>query len=624
MGFLLPTALALIGLAIPIIIFYMLKLRRQPARVSSLMLWQQVIADRQANAPWQKLKRNLLLLLQLLILALLVMALARPYFTVEAEVQGNVVLLLDASASMQATDVAPNRFAIARETALEIINRLENDDTVTLISVEQTPRVLAAATTNRGLLAQTLNATQVTNGPANWPAALTLAAANAATLPDSTIAILSDGATANETLLDTLPTIPAPVQFIPIGEPANNQGIVAMSLRDGLDGPELFVRVLNTAPEPVSRLVDIDVEEQIFDARRLELPPQSEANFTITGLPLQARQIRVNLVGDDVLATDDTAWAIRRAAPMQILMIGPGNLFLERALALLPDVQLQRATPDQSLPQAAFDMLIFDRTVPDELPPGNLFFIAPPTSTNLFTVRGTFSQTRLTRRETDHPLLTFVELKNLHISQSQHLEPPPWMRPIVESTKGPLLMAGQSDGRRVVILAFDLLQSDWPLQIEFPIFMLNLTRWLVPGEILEEAAILRPGQSFYLPTTATANSFLIRQPDGEQITLTPAVTQTSSMAVNQTENLGIYHVYAQTGSGQSELLTEFAVNLLLAEESNLTPEQVDFAALSSQATDSTGVAQTLEGRWEWWWFLGLLGLGGLLTEWWVYWRGQVS
>src|SRR5688572_5368089 len=122
MGFLAPAALFLASLAIPIIIFYMLKLRRQPARVSSLFLWQQVLEDRRANAPWQRLRRHLLLLLQLLILALLVMALARPYFTVQARVQGNVVLLLDASASMQATDVLPNRFEAARSAALDLID----------------------------------------------------------------------------------------------------------------------------------------------------------------------------------------------------------------------------------------------------------------------------------------------------------------------------------------------------------------------------------------------------------------------------------------------------------------------------------------------------------------------
>src|SRR5690606_15281051 len=130
----------------PIIIFYMLKLRRRPARVSSLLLWQQVVQDRQANAPWQRLKRNLLLLLQLLILALLVLALARPYLNVPAEVQGNVVILLDASASMQATDVSPSRFAAAQAEALALIERLGANDAVSLLAVESTPRLLASAT----------------------------------------------------------------------------------------------------------------------------------------------------------------------------------------------------------------------------------------------------------------------------------------------------------------------------------------------------------------------------------------------------------------------------------------------------------------------------------------------
>jgi hypothetical protein len=108
LGLIVPAALGFIALAIPIIIFYMLRLRRQPAPISSLLLWQRVLQDHEANAPWQRVRRNLLLLLQLLLLALLVLALARPFRTVEAKVQGNIILLIDASASMQATDISPS------------------------------------------------------------------------------------------------------------------------------------------------------------------------------------------------------------------------------------------------------------------------------------------------------------------------------------------------------------------------------------------------------------------------------------------------------------------------------------------------------------------------------------
>ncbi|MBI3762710.1 MAG: BatA domain-containing protein [Chloroflexi bacterium] len=80
-----PLALALSLLAAPIIILYMLKLRRREVEVSSTMLWSLLLRDREANSPWQKLKRNLLLLLQLLLLLLLVVALARPFIPVPTQ-----------------------------------------------------------------------------------------------------------------------------------------------------------------------------------------------------------------------------------------------------------------------------------------------------------------------------------------------------------------------------------------------------------------------------------------------------------------------------------------------------------------------------------------------------------
>ncbi len=98
MSFLTPVALALGAIAGPIILLYMLRLRRREVQVSSTLLWQQLLRDREANAPWQRLRRNLLLLLQLLILAALVIALARPFVEVPTVTTGRIALLIDASA----------------------------------------------------------------------------------------------------------------------------------------------------------------------------------------------------------------------------------------------------------------------------------------------------------------------------------------------------------------------------------------------------------------------------------------------------------------------------------------------------------------------------------------------
>ena len=619
MGFLTPLALAFAALAIPIIIFYMLKLRRRPARVSSLMLWQQVVQDRQANAPWQRLKRNLLLLLQLLILALLVLALARPYLTVPASVQGNVVILLDASAGMQATDVPPSRFAAAQAAALDLIGRLSPADEVTLLAVESTPRILASTTTDHAALAQALNQATASNGPADWPAALTLAAANAATLPDTTVVIISDGIFGPQPTPELFANFPAPIEFIPIGTSADNQGLVALSLRDGPAGPQLFLRAWNAADQAVSRLVEIEVNGQLFNARRLELPARDGAGLTLSGLPLDTRRVRVSLTGQDALPVDDVAWVRRSAAPAHILLVGPGNLFVGRVLALLPGVTVQRADPDQPLPNTPFDLVIFDRTTPaDPLPESNLLFIAPPASTALFEVSGVITATRLTHLAQADPLLTYVQLNTVRIGQAQAVTPPPWGRTLIAAEGGPLLIAGQRDKQRVAILTFDLHRSDLPLQIDFPILMVNLARWLLPGDTQrgQPGQTFQAGQRLPLPAAASADSLTIRTPGGREINLPSDQT-----SFGETAELGLYDILAQEpDQTEPTLLAGFAVNLLDETETDIQPRSLATAAATPN--QAAGVAP-LTGQREWWGVAALLALVVLLLEWWVYWRGEI-
>ena len=79
MGLVAPLGLLGLALLAPIIAMYLLKRRRDEVAVSSVYLWERVVQDMEANAPWQKLRRNLLLLLQLLFLLAAIFGLARPF-----------------------------------------------------------------------------------------------------------------------------------------------------------------------------------------------------------------------------------------------------------------------------------------------------------------------------------------------------------------------------------------------------------------------------------------------------------------------------------------------------------------------------------------------------------------
>ncbi|MGE5223921.1 MAG: vWA domain-containing protein, partial [Omnitrophica WOR_2 bacterium] len=232
MNLLSPVFLLFGLLAIPILILYMLKLRRREVPVSSSLLWSMVLRDRQANAPWQRIKRNLLLFLQLLILAALVLALARPAFSAPNIATGSLVILLDASASMNATDVLPSRFEAARSIARGLIDNLGTGSRMSLILVGRQPQVLASSEQDKSELHRALDSAAPTQGSADWQAAFALAAGAADSSGDrngqktSTI-IVSDGGLPKE----GLPPLPGEVRYIPVGKSADNLAIDAMALR---------------------------------------------------------------------------------------------------------------------------------------------------------------------------------------------------------------------------------------------------------------------------------------------------------------------------------------------------------------------------------------------------------
>ena len=150
MPFLAPLALAGLVFLPLVIAMYLLKLRRDEAVVPSTLLWQRLVADVEANAPWQQLRRSLLLLLQLLLVLILVFLAARPFVERPAGLAGDLVLVIDTSASMQATDVTPNRLEAAKAAAIDALKDLPAGGKVSVIAAGRTARVVANGTSDIG------------------------------------------------------------------------------------------------------------------------------------------------------------------------------------------------------------------------------------------------------------------------------------------------------------------------------------------------------------------------------------------------------------------------------------------------------------------------------------------
>jgi len=618
-SFLSPLALLFGLLAVPILILYMLKLRRREVEVSSVMLWQMLLRDREANAPWQRLKRNLLLLLQLLLLAALVIALARPFLRVPAIAAGTVVVLLDASASMNATDVEPNRFEAAKAAARQLMDGLSSDGKMSLLLVGHQPEVLASATNDKDVLRAALGKAHVSEESADWEAAFALAsgAVRAASIEHSTVVIISDGGLPSNR---NLPPLPGAVRYVPVGASADNLAIEALALRPASTGPQLFAKVANYGDADRTAIISFYAGEQLFSAEQVNVPAGKTADVVLTDLPKGPAIYRAGLslpasAGEaeevDKFSLDDTAWAVYQPPSAgRALLISPGNVFLEQVLAAIPGLQPFRLAADAPIPADPFDLYVFDSVITDTLPAKDLLLVNPPPNA-LFNVGEVFTNTTLAKIAVDDPLMQYVgrNWSGVHILKARQVAVPTWARVLVEAEGGPLVFVGETGGRRVAVLTFDLHDSDLPLQVAYPILMSNLINYLAPAQAFSAPDGLRPGETLVIKPSGGDTVVAVDDPNGNRY----AATATEAGVVfADTHVLGVYTVV----SDQS-VLGSFAVNLFNPGESNIRPAQV----IRIGKSDVAASAREERGQLEIWPWLAAAAFALLLVEWWIYHRG---
>ncbi|HLA45138.1 MAG TPA: VWA domain-containing protein [Aggregatilineales bacterium] len=622
MNFIAPAAAALGALSIPIFLLYMLRLRRTEMPISSNFLWQQLVRDREANAPWQRLRFSWLLLLQLLILLALVLALMRPFIEVETISAGRIVLLLDASASMNATDVNDSRFEEAKNIARDVVDTLGGDDTMTVIRVTDVPEVLISSSQDSTVLRAAISDAQPGESSADWAAALTLAAAGARGAEELDVVIVSDGG-----LSGSLPEIPGEIRLVTVGEQNQNLAISAMAAREVPGtGPQLFAQVTNYGDQDADVIFDITLDGELYNAQRYSVSAGRHIDVIVDNLPETFRTLTAGLSAPaassvpDYLPLDDTAYTVRvQHGAGQVLLVTPRNIFLSQIFSSLPGVQLTQVTPEQGLPSGSFDLYVFDGWLPDQLPDGDMFIINPPQSTELFRVTGhieDINESRVTAVRPEDPRTQYLDFDNVNVRAFQNVTPiGDWADILVDAAGGALLIAGEVESNQIAILTFALQDSDLPLQLTYPILIANLTQWYTPPRALNLQESIIPGTAVAI-RPLNGDAVRITRPDQEQVML--ELGDAPQVVFADTTKNGIYMVDILE-SGETIATEAFAVNLFSATESRITPQD---SVTVGTTTISEAVREEV-GQRELWQYLALLGLLILMLEWLYYHRTGV-
>ncbi|MBI5928256.1 MAG: BatA domain-containing protein [Chloroflexi bacterium] len=630
LGFITPALLGLSALAIPVFLLYMLRLRRTDMPISSTFLWQQLIRDREANAPWQRLRPNLLMLLQLLILAALVLALARPFAEVNTLTTGRIVLLLDASASMTATDMdgGQTRFEAAQKIALDTVNKLGSDDTMTVIRVSEVPEVLAAATRDRSVLKRAIRDARPSTVSADWQSALTLAAAGGRGVDNLRVVVLSDGG-----LPPNLPEIPGKVIYEEVGREDDNFALTALSVRAlPDDSPQLFAQISNYGSSDVEVIFAVDLDDELFNALRYTVPAQSSIDVNMDDLPANFTRVKASIsrpTGSNVpdyVESDNVGYAVfSPGGTGKALLVTNGNRFLDQIYSLQSGIELTTVTPDQGLPVGDYDLTILDSWLPTgDLPKGDLLVIDPPTSSPLFDVTGEGATPEIDAAsggltDSDNPITRYVDFRTVNIRNFRTIARADWAKTIIQAADGsPLLLAGEFEGQQVAVLTFALQNSDLPLQLAWPILVSNLSEWYRPQRAISTAGdSLPPGSPITIRPTVEADAIEVERPDGEKATL--ELKDSAQVIYADTSETGLYKVEVKLGDDVVQK-DAFAINLFDPTESAIAPREELTIGTAQGETRITSTAPEEKGRRELWMIIASVGLLILGIEWWYYHR----
>lgn len=606
-----PFALGLAALAVPIVLMYVLKLRRQEQVVSSTMLWRRALDDVQANAPWQQLRPSMLLLLQLLILVALVLALAAPAYSQPHTYSGDLIVIVDRSYAMQARDVAPSRFEVALSRARALAADLPAGNVMSVIGMGSQAKLAVAESADRSAIDAAIGSLRPSESPPNLLAALSLASSLARSGETTQAVVL----TSRESGIASLPLqVPFPVDVIRIGGRLHDLGIVAFNTSHAGDHTQAIVRVGNFGYRAARSDLDLFVDGQLADVRPLSINPGSLENLFWTGLPARARVLRAQLVARDDVSADKTAWSVVPVTGTRhVLLVSKGDYFLQTALALDPAVALSRESPNRYVPADAsgFDLVIFDGFLPPYQPATSALLVNPPPGhVGSLRIGRTFPAGAVADAGTPSSpelasVLQYADLSDVHVALAHQVSLPAWMQPLARSNGLIVLAAGDSGSSRLGIIPFRLQDSDWPLRISFPVVLQNLIHYLAPS-LAMGASNLTAGRPLALHPPPGTQELVITRPDGSRVTLRPPFPPFTDTAQS-----GLYSV-REVGTHRSALI---AVNFFPARPAPAPGPAVLHLGVKGSRTSSTATAHVSVA-----WLFGILGLTALSVEWWYAFR----
>lgn len=663
-------------LAIPpaILSLYFLKLKRHESVVPSTMLWKRAIEDLHVNSLWQKLRKNLLLYLQLLFVGLLILACIRPGWSGMNRLGERRIYIIDHSASMQASDSKPSRLEVAREKAMKLIQDAASNDSAMVIATSDRASVEQGFTNNRSLLEKAVERIEPTAQLTDVSEAFRVAAGLAnpgrmsfednvdiqvADAVPATVYFLSDGAIGE---LDESEFGQLKIEYVPIGKPDTpNAGILSFAIQrtetqEAQANPgsiSAFARMIQHGSQAIECTASLYWNDSLVDAQKVQLQPAQETGIQFELQGIESGTLKLQLDHADALPLDNVAYAaIRPDRQVSILLVTAGNTALETALRTQRITQIAKvqiepisylASQDYqtNASEAKYDLILYDSCSPEKMPASSTLFLGSVPPTDIQPTVGLeatdSSPSAIEPEETpkwtfgelsgpvivldvnrSHPISQYLEMASVGIVEGRTVRPPSSGAILMISDSGPLFAIAPRGPYQDAVLGFDIVRpSAEGMEINSDWGIKRSFPVFVLSAVENLAGGITEASAASVQPGLPVQLILSNRFEKYQIVDPKGKIETIQRSgdgrflYTKTEQLGVYEVRAE---GLEEPVERFCVNLFSNRESDL---QVGLE-LKTGAESIAATSNTIRARQETWRWLLLLAIGFLMFEWMVF------
>ncbi|MSQ46850.1 MAG: VWA domain-containing protein [Deltaproteobacteria bacterium] len=540
MGILNPAALPLLTLLGILVLIYLRERWRQRIEVPSLLFWHAVPEDK---ARIRRFLPDLLFFAQALLLLLLIGGLLRPYRSqTVTETHGNRhILVIDASASMQAREGRSSRFDLALDEAKQVMQSLGPLDESMVISISTRPQIVSGLTSDHLLVLHLLEMLQPVDTSTNLDLGVELALAQRG----------RDGRRGQVHVFTDLPrsTLSLPQEQVQelvyhrVGKNDDNVALAAFHLYQNpfqtYSQAQAYMLVRNYASRPKKGTLTLQLDNKSVFQKEFTLAAREAASFSMKGFE-HAGKLTAKIEPSDALALDNQAlsWLAERSL-RRLVVVSPVKTLheeLTRVSESIPGLAITAITPEEFFstrlnPQ---DVALFHQFVPSATVAVNSLYVFPPPNNPLFPVIAEAADLSILDWRQEHDLLRNLRyVEALPLKKARVLALPPWAQVLISSrtktSEVPLALTGEKDGHRVVCLAFDLNKGNLTNSDNLTLLLLflNTLRWLLPPDPAIPQ-LVSTGEAFFLPPGTAPDSLRLRPPRGEEQTL-----ETDTVEVDQ-------------------------------------------------------------------------------------------